>query len=238
MAKNMKNNTENPLKSKTAWYKKMLPISALLFLLGLLLSGPVGTVLSVLVKPQPPWVDMTTFISHYSSVQVLPWAFGFILATGFIFFVASCYFEADQKRKPLVLGALIFTAVFATIVFIEYTIQVAYIPNAFDQDQTLLAVLNMANPKSVCWAFEMFAYAAMGVATMLIAPMFGGGKIRIAIKSLFVLNGLISIAGAVLTSVTLSWVFTVSGLVSYVFWNLLVATAMILVIVDAAKNPA
>ncbi|HUJ84614.1 MAG TPA: hypothetical protein VLV84_03315 [Candidatus Acidoferrales bacterium] len=233
----MKNKTENPLKSKTVWYKKLLPISALVFLMGLLLSGPVGTVLSVVVKPQPAWVDMATFISYYSPVQVLPWAFGFILATGFILFAASCYFEADQKRRPLVLAALIFTAVFASIVFIEYTIQVAYIPDAFDQNQTLLAALNMANPKSVCWAFEMFAYAAMGVATMLIAPIFGGRKIRVAIKYFFVLNGLISVAGAVLTSITLSWVFTMPGLVSYVFWNLLVATAMILVIIDAAKNP-
>ena len=68
---------------------KVISVSALLILAGILTSGPLGSYIIQLISPQPPWVDAQTFISHYSEIQSAPFYFGFLLMFGFIIFFSS-----------------------------------------------------------------------------------------------------------------------------------------------------
>lgn len=42
--------------------------------------------------------------------------------------------------------------------------------------QPVFPPLTMVNPESFAWSLEMFGYAAMRVATWLLAPAFGGSR--------------------------------------------------------------
>ena len=90
-----------------------------------------------------------------------------------------------------------------------------------------VSVLSMNNPRSLCWAIEMFAYAILGGVTWLVAPAFREER---AIALLLRTNGLVSVAGAVVTLFDLAWVQTPVGLGFYVAWNLLVVAIMALVV--------
>ena len=68
----------------------------------------------------------------------------------------------------------------------------------------------------------MFGYAAMGVATWLVAPMFGGGTRGIVIRWLLVANGVLSIIGAACTALFDRRVFSAAGFASFAGWNILV----------------
>ena len=82
----------------------------------------------------------------------------------------------------------------------------------------------MNNPRSLCWAIEMFAYAILGAVTWLVAPAFREER---AIALLLRANG---VASAGVTLFDLAWVLTPVGLGFYVAWNLLVVAIMVLVV--------
>lgn len=90
----------------------------------------------------------------------------------------------------------------------------------------------MANPSSFAWFLEMFGYAAMGIATWLVAPAFGGSGRANLIRRLLAANGLLSIMGAACTAVLDRWVFSTAGLISFAAWNLLIAVCYGLIAVS------
>lgn len=96
----------------------------------------------------------------------------------------------------------------------------------------------MANPSSFAWFLEMFGYAALGVATWLVADGFVGvGRAR-AVRWLLKANGPLSAIGAALTASVDNWVFSRSGMVSFIAWNglILVCFALIAVSYDALRR--
>lgn len=208
---------------------RALRTSGLLVLAGAVLSGPVAMLVVAQVSPQPAWVDVSTFVDHYHPVQVLPYVLGYILLSGFVFFSASCHAVTPASERPRTSAALVFTAIYAALVFTNYTIQLGFIPRVLDERPAYLAALTMANPESFAWFLEMFGYAAMGVATWLLAPSFGGSRRADIIRHLLIANGVVSIVGAACTALFDRWVFSAAGLVSFGAWNALIAVCFLLV---------
>jgi hypothetical protein len=145
--------------------RQALRTSGLLVLAGAVLSGPVAMFVVARVSPQPAWVDVSVFVDHYHPVQALPYVLGYILLAGFVFFSASCHALAAAPVRPRTSAALVFTGIYAALVFTNYTIQLGFIPRLLDERAAYLGALTMANPASFAWFLEMFGYAAMGVAT-------------------------------------------------------------------------
>ena len=94
----------------------------------------------------------------------------------------------------------------------------------------------MANPMSLSWVFEMWGYAFLGVATWLAAPVFNRSRLERATAVLMIANGIMSIAGALVTAISLGWVLTLPGIVSYAVWNILVFVLSILVILSLRRR--
>jgi len=94
-----------------------------------------------------------------------------------------------------------------------------------------VSALTMANPASFAWFLEMFGYAAMGVATWLLADAFGGSRRGDVVRYLLIANGMLSIIGAACTALFDRWVFSTAGLISFAGWNLLVAVCFLLIAV-------
>jgi len=121
---------------------------------------------------------------------------------------------------------------FGALVCLNYTIQVAYIPILVDENASILAFLAMTNPASLPWAIEMFGYCILGIATVFAAPLFSNRGLQAIIRWLLVLNGVLSVGGAVMFTVNSAETVSGLGIVGYVFWNALIVVIMLLVIIE------
>jgi hypothetical protein len=200
----------------------MIRASALLISVGALLSGPVAMALLLWLAPQPNWTDVDTFVLHYRPFQTAPYWLGFVLLGGFVLFTAACHGRAEERHRIRTTVALTFTAIYAAMVFTNYMLQVGVVPRLLTTEPDLVAILTMANPSSVAWFLEMFGYAALGIAMWLVSPLFGGTRLLVLIRWLLVVNAVLSLVGAILTSFVDRWVFSVTGLASFFAWNIVV----------------
>jgi hypothetical protein len=196
---------------------------------GAILSGPVAAALVSRVAPQPAWSGVDVFAASFKPLQTLPYVLGLALLAGFVLFTASCHALARDEQRARTSAALVFTGIYAALVFTNYTIQIGYIPRIVHERPPFLASLTMTNPSSFAWFLEMFGYAAMGVATWLLARGFGGSRRGDAIRSLLVANGVLSVVGAACTALFDGWVFSTAGLVSFAAWNTLIPACFFLV---------
>jgi hypothetical protein len=217
------------LTGRQAW---QVSVAAAVVLTGIILSGPVAVVLVQVFAPQPSWQGVTTFIERYSWLQSLPYVFGFFIAGGFILLVSSIPLGEADDRRPLRSVALALTVVSAGLIFFNYVMQTAFIPLSLRDSPGIVAATTMANPNSLGWALEMYGYAILGIATAFLAPLFNASPRQRVIARLFVLNCLISVAGAFLMPLFPGWVLSATGMVLGAAWNVLVAVAMVLLLVE------
>jgi hypothetical protein len=202
---------------------------------GILLSGPLGLLVVMLVHDQPAWHDAGTFIRNYHPVQTVPYVFGFMLIFGIVLFLSRCAALFPQEERHRTYTVLVLTAAFASMIVINYSLQIAGVPWLVRQHDEMLAYFTMTNPGALSWGLEMFGYGVAGVGTWLVVPVFSGGSRggrRQWIRLLLVGNGIVSVAGAAITSLDLSWVQSPAGLASFIGWNLLLLAAMILVAIE------
>ena len=207
-------------------------IAAAVILTGIVLSGPVAVTLVEVLAPQPKWQGIATFIEHYSWLQTLPYAFGFLIAGGFILLFASVPVEEKQGGHNLRRMALGFAAVSAALIYFNYVLQLAFIPLSLQESPSIVAVMTMANPNSLGWALEMFGYAVLGIGTAFIAPLFHRSKRQRMIGRLLVLNCLVSVLGAALMPFVPGWVLSPAGMVLGAAWNVLVVAIMVLILLE------
>jgi hypothetical protein len=74
----------------------------------------------------------------------------------------------------------------------------------------------------------MWGWGFFGVATWLVAPVFGGSALERATRLTFRGNGPVSVVGALATVARPGWVMTPAGLAAFAAWNLLLAAMALL----------
>jgi hypothetical protein len=193
---------------------------------GIVFSGLVFPLLTMLVCPQPLWKDADLFVHSYNPLQTATFFCGYFLVIGSLLTFIVLYLSASQEKKVRALSALAVNVVFTAIVFLNYIIQTTYVPylavNNPPETDFVLAVLTMANPGSLAWALEMYGWGGIGLSFVFMAFIFEKGKYQSALKKLFLVNGICSVASAIMTSIDMNWLFSTAGLVALVVWNLLV----------------
>jgi len=223
-------------------------LGAILTAAGTLASGPLALAVVALVQPQPLWAGAGVFVENFHRIQTLPFYFGFVLLAGSILMLVSIC--ALSKGRPASLAALVFMAIGAALIFLNYLTQTTFIPAIVDsytpESGPVVAAVSMSNPGALAWAVEMWGYGFMGLGTWLAAGFFGAGGLERAARTLFILNGIASVSGALVVSFDLEGVFSLPGLIGYGLWNVLyVALAVVFhrvlqrrraAIVDGAKN--
>lgn len=223
------------LNAKAASDKRaLISFGAMAALIGFILSGPVGFLFVQLVKPLPAWTSAANFSAQYVPLQNLPYYFGFILIGGMLILVVAHYLNADNELpldKMHILLSVVWTTIFAALVFFNYICQIAFIHHlAIDYtpgNDTVISTFSMANPASLSWAIEMCGYAILGVATWLLSAYYRN-KNR-TIHYMLIANGIISILSAALFVYDSKWLMTITGLASYFFWNILMIVLLILI---------
>lgn len=198
-------------------------LGAILAVTGILTSGPLAIPLVALVQAQPPWTSAAVFVENFHRIQTLPFYFGFLLIGGSVLMLVSICL-LSTKRAAAIAG-LVFMSIGAAFAVFNYAIQTTFIPTAVSNYTPELApivsVLSMSNPTSITWAAEMWAYGFIGMGTWCAAGFFGASNLERAGKILFIVNGVVSVLGALLVSIDLGSVFSTAGLVGYGVWNLL-----------------
>jgi hypothetical protein len=176
------------------------------------------------VASQPDWRDAETFVASYHPIQLVPYAFGFLLIIGCVTTVVAFARQVPRHSNRGIL-ALICTSVFASLIVLNYTIQTTFVPGlAADYKPALapvLEALTMRNPRSLAWALEMWGYAIVGVGMWIVTPGLRGTRLERTTRWLFLLNLVMSLAGGLATAYRIDWVFTSTGLVSFGLWNAL-----------------
>jgi hypothetical protein len=206
--------------------RALISLGSLTALIGFILSGPVGFLFVQIIKPQPPWTTVNTFVENYSSLQTVPYYFGFILLAGMLILATAHYLNISNETeldKMHVLLAVVWTTIFAALIFLNYICQTTFIhhlvKNYKQEYDNAIETLSMANPNSLSWAIEMWGYAILGVATWLLASFYRE-KNRV-IYILLIANGIVSVMSAVLFVFNSQWLLTGLGLAGYMFWNFL-----------------
>jgi hypothetical protein len=216
--------------------RRLLEISAYLVIVGSALSGPLGFLLVNLVNPIT-WTDVQSFASQYQVIQTLPYWFGFLYLAGFILFISASRPLLHEKDRIFGDAAMIATTIFASLIGLNYILQVGYVPSAVSDPNEVLAAFTMNNPKSVCWLLEMFGWGFLGAATWLISAAFAQTRLERIAQRLMILNGIGSILVAFLTPWVPDLLLQIPGLVAYFVWNFLIWVIMALIIVDLHSKP-
>ncbi len=203
---------------------------------GIVLSGPISVGLISATHPQPAWQDAATFVAHYHPAQTLTYWCGFLTITGFLVMFAGMrepgHVHAHAAGEMGTRLALVFAGIFAALISLNYIIQTTFVPalvNRYDPaENAVIAAFTMANPRSLAWALEMWGYGFLGAATWAAAGALNRNRFEKITATLFVLNGIASIATAIWTAVDIGWVLTLAGLIGYVIWNVLIFAAAVM----------
>ncbi|MFN8207527.1 MAG: hypothetical protein U0T82_08985 [Bacteroidales bacterium] len=200
--------------------------AVILNMAGILLSGLLFPVLTQLICPQPSYTSLVQFAEAFHPLQTATFFSGFLLITGSLFTFVSLYFLAGSGRKARALSALVVNLIFSGMVFLNYVLQISYVPYLAHyqpvEADILLPMLTMSNPGSLAWALEMYGWGGIGFSYLLAIPLLEPGGTGKVIRILFALNGGISILGALLTSLDMHWIFSPAGFASLILWNMLV----------------
>lgn len=215
---------------------------AVINIAGIFLSGPLGLVLISLTHPNPAWQTPKLWAENFHPIQTVPFFGGFLLLIGYILMMAAAHQMAEEKDKIYTQVALIFTAAFATLIFFNYINQTTFLPalakNYRPEYDPVISAFSFSNPRSLCWAIEMWGYALLGLATCFAAPVFRHSATEKKTAFLMLANGVISIVGGFVASGNLEWVFTQAGLINYALWNVLVLILAVFFLLSLKRRMA
>jgi len=215
-------------------YSQLISISALLSLVGYITSGPVGFFAVQVIHPQPAWTSAAVFAENYHLIQDVPFYFGFLLTGGMLMLVAAHYLgypDENPKMKLRLLVSLGWTIAFFALISFNYICQTTFVrhlvKNYQPENDAIIAAFSMANPLSFCWANEMWGYGFLGVASWLMAGFYD--RKNNTIRTLLIVNGIVSLATVLCTIVDTEWLLSPVGLGGYMIWNVLMIVLMSLI---------
>jgi hypothetical protein len=139
--------------------KELISPGDLIALIGFILSGPIGFLLVQFIQPQPTWTTSGDFITGYNAWQNLPYYFGFVLVGGMLILAVAHYRNISGESeldKVHILLSVVWTTIFATLIFFNYICQTTFIHHLATHYQqgydAVIEMLSMANPTSLSWA--------------------------------------------------------------------------------------
>ena len=161
----------------------------------LLVALNVSFTIMVLQVPATEWEGMEVYARTYRNIAFLPQAVGLVSIPALIVMLSSIHVYASESRKTWSLAGLAFGTAYAVLVGSLYFIQVGILlPSLKHGNWSGLEQYAFANPRSIAWGLDHFAWSLLGVALLFMAWVFEGSGLRRWIRWLFVLNGLANIS--------------------------------------------
>jgi hypothetical protein len=161
-------------------------------------------------------------ITATAAIQPFATVIGFLLTSSFLIVMVSVHCYASDERKVFSLVGLSFAIIYATLISMNYFIQLTFVrQSTFDS-----SIFDMTNNQSMMWVIEVLGYFFMGLSTLFAAPVFGSSKVESLIKWLFVANGILGILTPIGYALNLPIQVLLGGLV---IWDILmpISTALL-----------
>ena len=205
--------SENCMPNQTVQYKA-LSYSAVIIMIGIITSGPIGS-----------------YIAQQYNFQSAPFYFGFVLMFGILLFFASIPPQKNEWERINSKLVIFFAGIYTCIISLNYLLQIALVPKIISEPN-LTEMLSVSNSNSFFWDLEMTGYGFLGLATLSASTFFHNGKKQEMIRLMCIINGIISILGAILTFVFDGWVLSNAGLLCYLIWNIVIMLLAVYLILE------
>ena len=168
--------------------------SALAYAL-LLIALNISFAIMVIQVPAVEWEGMEAYARTYREIAFIPQAIGLVSIPALIVMLASITVYAGESRKAWSLAGLSFGTAYAVLLGSLYFIQVGVLLPALKQGNWQgLDQYAFANPRSIAWGLDHFAWSLLGIALLLMAWVIEGDGLMRWIRWLFVLNGIANIS--------------------------------------------
>jgi hypothetical protein len=120
---------------------------------------------------------------------------GLLLAPIFVGLMACIHAHASEARKAFSLVAVSFAVIYAVVILVNYFVQFTVVVPSLQSGETQnLSLFTQYNPHGFFIALEVLAYLAMSAAFLAAAALFGGSRIKWAIRWLFVVDFILALA--------------------------------------------
>lgn len=124
--------------------------------------------------------------------DILIYVFSLLIPVPFILAMLALHYSATNDKKIWTHAALIFTAIYATYVTLNYTVQLAtVIPMTFGGAWDEIRILDQT-PHSLFWDVDALGYIFMGLATLFASPVFEKKGLEKWTRWFFLANALIT----------------------------------------------
>lgn len=215
-------------------YGTLVGQSALISLIGFIAAGPFSYIICKWLYPQPRWISGDIYAKKYNAIQHLPYYTGFVMLIGFLMLFAVHYLNSKEMKSKVRIGTLVAFAlagIYAMIMMCIYIIQISFVRNLAleysPMDETVFALFNLHNPKSITWYFQIWSNAILGVATWFMAGYYRNSNG--ILRQLLMVNGILSILTAACTVFDKHLLFTEIGTTAYILWNALIVVILIMI---------
>jgi hypothetical protein len=141
------------------------------------------------------WQGIENYARSYRYISFVPQAIGLASIPALILMLTSIHIHANQSRRYWSLAGLGFGIAYAVLLGSLYFIQVCILlPSLKRGDWYGLDQLAFANPRSIAWGLDYFAWSMLGVSLLLTAWVFEGDRLNRWIRSLFIFNGIANLS--------------------------------------------
>jgi len=119
----------------------------------------------------------------------------------FIGLLASVHYFTVESKRVYSLCGLVFAIIAATILLINYFVQVSVIqPSLLNRETAGIPLITQYNPHGIFIALEDLGYFIMSIALFAIAPIFSGSKLQLVIRWLFILGFIFTVIALIIIS--------------------------------------
>ncbi len=158
-------------------------------------------VILLLTAPLFMWTNLDAYLSYVNSnnqfLQHLARLMSLLLGPLFVLALNSIHDYAEENKKALTRASLAFGLAFAVLTGINYFVQLSSVRlNILKGTTDGLIQVVQGNPYSAVSAINMLGWTLfLGLASLFVAPVFGGGRLENVIKVTFLLNGVFCLLG-------------------------------------------
>ncbi len=98
---------------------------------------------------------------------ILIYGFSFCIAVPFLLAILALHYSVSPGKKIWSHAALLFAVIYVIYVMLNYTVQLTAVIPYTNPDPVLIQT-----PHSLCWTLDALGYIFMGLATLVIVPVF------------------------------------------------------------------
>jgi len=175
-------------------YARVGFLSALAYAV-LLTAVNTAFIVMIAVGSEGDWAGIESYSRTYRTIAFVPQTIGLLAIPAAILMLASIHVHIDRPRKVWSTAGLLFGGAHGLLLGALYFVQVGVVLPSLRHGRTDgLEQFAFANPSSVAWGLNHFAWALLGVALVVMAFGFGTNGLGRWIRALFFFNGIANIS--------------------------------------------